>query len=201
MFVPLGVTVKSLGEDVILSIGQWKRTIHFEVAVMLAAWLDECSRMAKDWADDTQRLLKGVGTLHDASDHRWIMAGQPFDPRHVPIVNRDRLKLAKIAVRQVESLVVLKAGEAEALQGRVANLANDPLESQGIADARRGYHAALVKHHTGAQGRIRPWRDARMTWLQDLRLIAVAAVVAVVIVLVGMWIGTRAEKALNDKEE
>jgi hypothetical protein len=114
MFVPLRVDVKSLGEDVVLAIGGWQRRIHFEAAILLAAWLDECARQAKDWAQDKHRLLKGIGTLHDASNPRWIMAGQPADPRHVPTVNRDTLRLAQIAVRQVEGLVVLKAGDAEA---------------------------------------------------------------------------------------
>jgi hypothetical protein len=114
MFTPQVVEVKSVGEDVVLAIGNWRRRLHFETAVLLAAWLDECARAAKHWAGNSQRLLRGIGTLHDASNPNWINAGQPFTPGGVFPVNRDRLKRAQIAVRQEGALVVLTAGTSEA---------------------------------------------------------------------------------------
>jgi hypothetical protein len=112
MYVPLLVEVKSIGEDVIIAIGTWNRTLHFEPAVLLASWLDECARDAKIWAGNQHRWLRGVGTLHDASDHRWINAGQPFTPGKVYPVNRDRLKKADISVRQAGSTVEFTASTA-----------------------------------------------------------------------------------------
>ena len=112
MFAPLLVEVKSVGEDVVLAVGSWKRRLHFETAVLLAAWLDECGREAKLWASNSKRLLRGVGTLHDASDHNWLNRGQPFTPNGVPRVSRDLLKKHAIAVRQEGGTVVLTAGTA-----------------------------------------------------------------------------------------
>jgi hypothetical protein len=110
MFVPLLVEVKSVGEDVVLAIGTWNRTMYFETAILLAAWMEECAREAKSWSGDSKRLLRGVGTLHDASDHNWINAGQPFTPGKVYPVNRDLLKKEQIAVRQNCATVVMTAG-------------------------------------------------------------------------------------------
>ncbi len=110
MYRPLLVEVKSIGETVVLTMGSWHRTLHFETAILLASWMDECGRNAKAWAEDTKRLLKGIGTLHDASDHKWITAGQPFTPGKVFPVNRDVLKKHDIAVRQEGGTVVLTAG-------------------------------------------------------------------------------------------
>lgn len=114
MFTPQLVEVKSLGEDVLLVIGSWNRRLHFETAILLAAWLDECARDAKHWAGNGKRLLRGIGTLHDASNPNWINAGQPLTPGGVFPVNRDRLKREQIAVRQECATVVLTAGTSEA---------------------------------------------------------------------------------------
>ena len=116
MFAPCLVEAKSVGEDVVLSLGSWHRTLHFETAVLLASWLDECARNAKLWAEDTRRLFKGVGTLHDASDHKWIMADQPFTPgKDFHVINRDStLKKHDIAVHAEGAAVVLLAGDAMA---------------------------------------------------------------------------------------
>lgn len=114
MYAPLLVEVKSIGEDVIIAIGTWNRSLHFETAVLLASWLDECARDAKEWSGNRHHWLRGVGTLHDASDHRWINAGQPFTPGKVYPVNRDLLKKADISVRQVGGTVELTAGTAMA---------------------------------------------------------------------------------------
>ena len=114
MFAPLLVEVKSVGEDVVLAIGTWNRTMYFETAVMLASWLDECAREAKAWTGNSKRLLRGVGTLHDASNHNWINAGQPFTPGKLFPVNRDLLKREQISVRQDGGTVILTAGTAEA---------------------------------------------------------------------------------------
>lgn len=112
LFAPLFVEVKSLGEDVVLAVGTWNTRLHFETAVLLASWLDECARDAKLWAGNTRKLLRASGTLHDASDHRWIMAGQPFTPNGVPRVDHSLLKKQEIEVRQDSALVTLIAGTA-----------------------------------------------------------------------------------------
>lgn len=114
MYLPLAVKVKSLGEDVELSLGTWRRRMFFETAVLLAAWLDECARAAKYWAGHTHRRLYAIGTLHDASNKEWLNAGQPFDPGRVFNVNRDLLKKEAIDVRYEGALVVLTAGDASA---------------------------------------------------------------------------------------
>lgn len=112
IYAPLLVEVKSLGEDVVVAAGSWNCRLHFETAVLLAAWLDECARDAKLWAGNTKRLLSASGTLHDASNPNWIMAGQPFTPNGVPRVDRSLLKKEQIEVRQEGSIVVLTAGSA-----------------------------------------------------------------------------------------
>jgi hypothetical protein len=112
MFAPQLVAVDSDGEDVLLSMGSWKRRLHFETAVLLASWMDEVGRDAKLWAGNTKRLLRGHGTLHDASNPNWINAGQPFTPGGVPRVNRDLLKKHDIEVKQEGGTVVLIAGTA-----------------------------------------------------------------------------------------
>jgi len=114
MYLPLAVHVESIGEDVRLSIGTWTRSMFFETAILLASWLDECAREAKEWAGNEQRRLRGIGTLHDASAKDWINAGQPNDPRHVFRVNRDLLKKAQIAVRSEGAMVVFTAGTSMA---------------------------------------------------------------------------------------
>lgn len=114
MYAPLLVEVKSVGEDVLLVIGSWNRRLHFETAVLLATWMDECAREAKQWSGNARKYLRAVGTLHDASDHRWLNAGQPFDPNKLYPVNRDLLKKEQIAVRQEGATVVMTAGTAEA---------------------------------------------------------------------------------------
>lgn len=111
-YLPLLVEVKSIGEDVVVAIGSWNRRLHFETAVLLAAWLDECAREAKLWAGNTKRLLRGIGTLHDASDKNWLNVGQPFTPNGVPRVDRSLLKKHDIEVKQEGGTVVLTAGTA-----------------------------------------------------------------------------------------
>lgn len=114
MYRPLLVDVKSIGDDVVIAIGSWHCRLHFETAVLLACWLDECAREAKAWSGNTSFKLRGVGTLHDASNPNWISAGQPNDPSRVFRVNRDLLKKERIAVRSAGATVVMKASAAEA---------------------------------------------------------------------------------------
>lgn len=114
MYRPLLVDVKSIGEDVVIAIGSWNRQLHFETAVLLASWLDECAREAKAWSGNTSFKLRGIGTLHDASNPNWINAGQPNDPGRVFHVNRDLLTKAMISVRSAGATVVMTAASAEA---------------------------------------------------------------------------------------
>jgi hypothetical protein len=114
MYLPLKVEVKSLGEDVVLSIGSYSRRMHFEAAILLAHWMSRCARAAKSWTGHTHRRLYAVGTLHDASAKDWLNAGQPNDPRHVARVNRDLLRRENILVRQNMAMVVLELDSASA---------------------------------------------------------------------------------------
>ena len=114
MYQPLLVEVKSIGEDVVLAIGSWNRRMYFETAILLASWMDECARQAKQWEGNKDRKLYGIGTLHDASASDWINAGQPNDPNRVFNVNRDLLRKENIAVHQDCAMVVITAGTAEA---------------------------------------------------------------------------------------
>jgi len=115
MFTPQLVRVESAGEHVKLAIGNWERSLYFETAFLLASWMDECAREAKEWTGNTRKGLKGIGTLHDASNPNWLNAGQPFTPNGVPIVNRDVLKREQIAVRSDAGMVVIKFGGTEAM--------------------------------------------------------------------------------------
>lgn len=112
MFAPMLVEVKSVGEDVLLAVGTWRCRLYFETAILLATWLDECSRSAKAWTGNTRKLLRGYGKLHDASNPRWLDAGQPFTPGGVPRLDRSRLREHAIEVRQEGGTVVLVAGTA-----------------------------------------------------------------------------------------
>lgn len=112
MFAPTLVQVESVGEHVALSIGNWRKELHYEVAVLLAAWMQECARDAKRWLGITREGLRGVGTLHDASNANWLAVGQPADPRHTRRVSRDTLRREQIAVRQNGADVDVNFGSA-----------------------------------------------------------------------------------------
>lgn len=112
MYAPLLVEVKSVGEDVVLVVGSWNCRLHFETAVLLAAWLDEAAREAKAWTGNSKRLLRGIGTLHDASNPNWLNVGQPFTPGGVPRVIRDLVKHEQIEVKAEGGTVTLTAGTA-----------------------------------------------------------------------------------------
>lgn len=111
MYQPLLVEVKSVGEDVTLAIGSWVKRLHFETAVLLASWMDECAREAKEWAQ-VKRRLRGVGTLHDASDQKWLDRGQPLTP--AGRLDRTLLKKEDIEVKSEGATVVLIAGTTQA---------------------------------------------------------------------------------------
>ena len=114
MYLPLAVEVSSIGEDVELAIGTWRRRMFFETAILLAAWMDECARSAKHWAGYSHRRLYAIGTLHDASNPHWLNTGQPNDPLRVFNVNRDLLKKEQISVRHDGAIVVVTIGTSEA---------------------------------------------------------------------------------------
>jgi len=158
MFAPLLVEVKSLGEDVVVAVGTHKFRLHFETAVLLAAWMDECARDAKLWSGQTKRLLRGVGTMHDASDHHWLNRGQPFTPNGVPRVNRDLLKKHDIAVRQEGGLVVLTAGTSMMQIPHAAALQISQWirlkakESQTRAGDTKRHWSEITKEHAAQHG-------------------------------------------------
>lgn len=158
MLAPVAVAVASVGEDVSLTVDGWHRRLHFETAVMLAAWLDECAREAKAHERVTSKLLIGHGTLHDASDHRWLDAGQPNDPRHVQRVDRNLLKLASIDVQAHGALVGFSAGSASMMLPWAAAIQIAQWirlrakESQMRAGDLTRHWSGIVREHEAAHG-------------------------------------------------
>lgn len=158
MLSPVAVAVASIGEDVSLTVGGWNRRLHFETAVLLAAWLDECARQAKAAERATSKLLLGHGTLHDASNHRWLDVGQPNDPRHVARVDRNLLKLASIDVQPQGSLVAFSAGSASMMLPWAAAIQVAQWirlrakESQMRAGDLTRHWSGIVRQHEAAHG-------------------------------------------------
>lgn len=102
MFTAQLVQVVSVGEHVALAIGNWRREIHYETAILLAWWMLHRAREAKRCAG-RKASLYATGTLHDASNPN---AGQPLTPRR--LVSRELLKLDQIEVDQRAGDVVLR---------------------------------------------------------------------------------------------
>ena len=155
MFAPLLVEVKSVGEDVTLAIGTWTKRLHFETAVLLATWLDECAREAKEWAN-VKRRLRGVGTMHDASDHKWLDRGQPFTL--TVRLDRTLLKAHDIHVTSEGGTVVLIAGTTQAAMPHEAAIRISQFirlkarESQMRAGDTTRHWSKIVQHHAEQHG-------------------------------------------------
>jgi hypothetical protein len=109
LFQQQSIAVTSVGENVGIEIGSYRRSMHYEVAFLLSWWMQKHARAARKWAGFGPQL-RACGTLHDAEKPD---AGQPFDPRRVHPLNRDLLKLAHIAVRQDGDAVAVKFGADE----------------------------------------------------------------------------------------
>lgn len=115
MFTPQLVQIESIGEHVVLSIGNWRREIQYQDALLLAHWMVRRAREAKASVRDNRFGFRLLGTLHDAEKPD---AGQPLTGRR--IVGRDLLKLSKITVEQRGPEVVLRFGSDEVALSYVA---------------------------------------------------------------------------------
>lgn len=104
------IAVASVGETVTLEIGNWRRAMSYEVALMLSWWMQKHAREARKWAGNLGFATRVCGTLHDAEKPD---AGQPFTPLGVRKVNADMLKLHQINTRQDGDAVVVSFGSDE----------------------------------------------------------------------------------------
>lgn len=112
MFQRLEVRVDSIGEDVVLTMGNVQWRMGFETALVLSAQLRRSAQQAKRFAGDLSRTYSLTGWLHDAE--RGINAGQPHNPLRVPDVAREMLKRERIAVGTQGGCVVAQLGATEA---------------------------------------------------------------------------------------
>lgn len=91
------IEVASVRDRVNLEIGNWRRSMDYEVALLLSWWMQKHAREARKWAGHLGFALRASGTLHDASNPD---AGQPFNPLGVREVNANLLKLHQVNVRR-----------------------------------------------------------------------------------------------------
>ena len=103
------IHVASVGESVALQIGNWRRAMKYDVALLLSWWMQKHAREARKWAGDGPQL-RVCGVLHDAERPN---ADQPFNPLRVRLVVPDLLKTGQISVRRDGELVAVAFGADE----------------------------------------------------------------------------------------
>lgn len=103
------IEVASIGESVTLAIGNWRREMGYEVALLLAAWMHKHAREARHFARGGFSL-RVVGMMHDASNPN---AGQPFNPLKVRKVHADIIRRNQINVRREADMVAVAFGHDE----------------------------------------------------------------------------------------
>lgn len=103
------VSVASIGETVTLEIGNWRRTMGYEVALLLSWWMQKHAREARRWAGNGFSL-RLCGVLQDAQNPD---AGQPFNPLKVRAVHADLIRKNQISVRREGDLVAVAFGADE----------------------------------------------------------------------------------------
>lgn len=102
------VAVKSIGESVSLEIGNWRRVMHYEVALLVSWWMQKHARDARRWAGNgfSVRLC---GVMHDAENPD---AGQPDNPMRVRAVHADIIRKHEISVlRDADMVAVVFGGD------------------------------------------------------------------------------------------
>lgn len=104
------IEVASVRDRVNLEIGNWSRSMDYEVALLLSWWMQKHARAARKWAGHLGFALRASGTLHDANKPD---AGQPFNPLRVREVNADLLKLHQVTVRRDGQTVCVAFGADE----------------------------------------------------------------------------------------
>lgn len=108
MLQQMAVQVDSIGEDVVLSIGNCNWRMGFETALILSAEMRHAAKAAKRAAEDTSIMIGLSGVLHDASQRRFPVANR------VPNVAKEVLGPDKIGARNEGTLVVLRFDRTEA---------------------------------------------------------------------------------------
>ncbi len=103
------IAVASFGENVTLEIGNWRRSMAYEVALLLSWWMQKHAREARKWTGNGAQL-RTAGTMHDANRPN---AGQPFDPRRVRTVDAGLLKREQINVWRDGDTVAVAFGADE----------------------------------------------------------------------------------------
>lgn len=109
MFTQSRIEVSSVGESVTLEIGNWRRSMDYETALLLSWWMTKCARMARKWTGSGAQML-ACATLSDAEKPD---AGQPFNPLRVRTVLPDALKAEQIRTDVERDLVVVAFGADE----------------------------------------------------------------------------------------
>lgn len=109
MFTRNRIAVASVGETVTLEIGSWRRSMSYEVALLLSWWMQKHARAARKFAGHGA-MLRAAGTMHDAENPS---AGQPFDPLRVRSANTDWLKREQITTRSDGDTVAVCFGADE----------------------------------------------------------------------------------------
>ncbi len=100
------IEVASIGENVTLAIGNWRRVMQYEVALLLAAWVHKHARDARHEARGGF-ALRLCGSMHDANNPN---AGQPDNPMHARPVHADIIKRNHIRVSRERDTVVVAFG-------------------------------------------------------------------------------------------
>lgn len=108
MYQQLGVKVASVGEDVVLKVGNVQWRMFFETALHLSWWMRQCAKRANPEGGGRFGV---AGILHDAN--KGPDFGQPFTPGKVYPVNREMLTKERIAVAWRPQVVALKLAGAE----------------------------------------------------------------------------------------
>jgi hypothetical protein len=97
--------VWSAGEDVVARFGNVDARLPFEDALLVSHWISVRAREAKQFAGDRSRIMRTLGTLHDASAGDGPPDIGLLDAKGAPIIKRSAWEIATEA-----QLVVIKFG-------------------------------------------------------------------------------------------
>jgi hypothetical protein len=154
------IAVASVRDRVTLEIGNWSRSMDYEVALLLSWWMQKHAREARKFAGHLGFALRVAGTLHDASKPD---AGQPFNPLGVRQVNADLLKLHQVSVRRDGQTVCVKIGADEATLPYAAALTIAQWLRMRAKESKR--RAGDLERHWSVLGALHDQRvGAEVTW-------------------------------------
>ncbi len=100
------VIIAASGDNVVISLGNVTKTLHFETALATSRSMRMSARDARRSAGDTSHRWGVSGTLHDAAREGRRAALR----EKVRNVNRELLKASAVAVSNEGALVVWKLG-------------------------------------------------------------------------------------------